>query len=54
MSNSNNFGHLNVTEKSSNLMERAPATSKMVFKHLKEANLKIKVSKCQFFKNHLH
>ena len=25
-----------------------------VFKHLKEANLKLKLSKCQFFKKHLH
>ena len=27
---------------------------KIVFKHLKEANLKIKLSKCQLFKEHLH
>ena len=26
----------------------------MVLKHLKEANLKFKLSKCQFFKKHLH
>ena len=26
----------------------------MVFKYLKEANLKIKLSKCQFFKRYLH
>ena len=27
---------------------------KVVFKHLKEADLKIKLSKCQFLKKHLH
>ena len=26
----------------------------VVFKHLKEANLKLKLCKCQFFKKHLH
>ena len=35
-------------------MERASAASWMAFKHLKEANLKIKLSKCQIFENHLH
>ena len=28
--------------------------SAVVFKCLKEANLKLKLSKCQFFKKHLH
>ena len=26
----------------------------VVFKHLKEANIKLKLSKCQFFKRHFH
>ena len=27
---------------------------KVVFQHLKDANLKVKLSKCQFFKKHLN
>ena len=36
------------------IMEKCMHHLELVFKHLKEANLKLKLSKCPFFKKHLH
>ena len=47
--NSNNPRRVNVTENSNKLLQRIHATSRNGLKHCKEANIKRKFRKCQFF-----